>query len=63
MESITSPFAQQIVYLDFDGENTIYRNNDLNVSLDVNVGNSFMSDEQKLYILSQLNEMYKHVNL
>ena len=58
MESITNPLAPQIVYLDFDGENTIYHNEDLNISLDVNVEDSLMSDTQKFYILSQLDKMY-----
>ncbi len=58
MESITGSLAPQIVYLDFDGENTIYHNEDLNISLDVNVEDSLMSDAQKFYILSQLDKMY-----
>ena len=48
----------QIVYLDFDGESTTYRNDDLDITLDVDVEDSGMSEEQKQYILSELSTKY-----
>ena len=41
----------QIVYLDFDGESTTYRNEDLDITINVDVEDSGMSEEQKQYIL------------
>ena len=49
----------QYVYLDFDGELTTYRNEDLNITVDVEVKDSGMSEEQKRYILAELSEMEK----
>ncbi len=48
----------QIVYLDFDGESTVYRNNDLNIAIAVDVEDSGMSEEQKQYILAELSARY-----
>ena len=48
--------AVQYVYLDFDGESTTYRNEDLNITIKVDVDDSGMSDEQKRYILAELSE-------
>ena len=48
----------QIVYLDFDGESTVYRNNDLNIAIAVDVEDSSMSEEQKQYILAELSARY-----
>ena len=50
--------AVQYVYLDFDGESTTYRNDDLDITLDVDVENSGMSEEQKQYILAELSAKY-----
>ena len=50
--------AMQYVYLDFDGEVTTYRNNDLDITLDVEVEDSGMSKEQKQYILAELSARY-----
>ena len=54
---------QQIVYLDFDGEATTYRNKDLDITLDVEVEDSGMSEEQKRYILAELSEKYANQNI
>ena len=43
--------AVQYVYLDFNGESTTYRNEDLNITIEVDVDDSGMSEEQKQYIL------------
>lgn len=48
----------QIVYLDFDGESTTYRNDDLDITIDVDIEDSGMSEEQKRYILAKLSEIY-----
>ena len=55
--------AVQYVYLDFDGEITTYHNTDLNISLDVKVEDSGMSEEQKRYILAELSEKYASANI
>ena len=48
----------QIVYLDFDGEKTVYRNETLDISLEADVRDSGMTEEQKLYILAELSAKY-----
>ena len=55
--------AMQYVYLDFDGESTTYRNEDLNITIEVDVDDSGMSDEQKRYILAELSEKYANKNI
>ncbi len=55
--------AVQYVYLDFDGESTTYRNEDLNITIEVDVDDSGMSDEQKRYILAELSEKYANKNI
>ena len=55
--------AVQYVYLDFDGETTTYHNKDLEISLDVKVEDSGMSEEQKRYILAELSEKYASENI
>ena len=52
------PAAQQIVYLDFDGESTAYRNDNLDITIDVDVEDSGMSEEQEHYILAELSAKY-----
>ena len=54
---------QQIIYLDFDGEITVYRNDDLDILLDVEVENSGMTEEQKSYILAELSAKYAAENI
>lgn len=49
---------QQIIYLDFNGESAVYRNNDLGITIDIEVEDSGLSNEQKNYILSKLAEIY-----
>ena len=48
----------QIVYLDFDGAETVYRNTDLNISINVEVEDSSFSREEQQFILNQLSEKY-----
>ena len=43
--------VKQLIYLDFDGERTVYRNQDLGIVLDVEIENSGMTEKQKRYIL------------
>ena len=47
------------VYLNFDGEDTVYDNPALNLSFSVSVQNSWFSDEQKQTILTALTEKYE----
>ena len=51
--------AKQIVYLDFDGEETQYNNDALDLNFDVCIADSGMTEEQKQYILASLTEKYK----
>ncbi len=62
---IASPglWSQQIVYLDFDGENTQYNNADLGLNFDVTVKDSGMSEVQKQTILAGLSEKYKNTGI
>ena len=55
--------AKQIVYLDFNGESTTYRNSDLNLAVDVQVKNSGISFEHQAYIVSKLIDLYADSNI
>ena len=55
--------AVQYVYLDFDGELTTYRNNILDITIDVDIKSSGMSEEQKCYILTELSRKYENTNI
>ncbi len=55
--------AKQIVYLDFDGENTEYNNADLGLNFAVTVKDSGMTEEQKSRILQQLSEQYENTGV
>ena len=63
VQYIVPQIAVQYVYLDFDGESTTYRNEDLNITIEVDVDDSGMSDEQKRYILAELSEKYANKNI
>ena len=62
MESITSPFAQQIVYLDFDGELTRYDGEILTID-NVEVQHALLTTERIENILSILDEKYASQNV
>ena len=50
----------QIVYLDFDGAETVYRNTDLNISINVEVEDSSFSREEQQFILNrQITELFR----
>lgn len=50
----------QIVYLDFDGAETVYRNTDLNISINVEVEDSSFSREEQQFILNrQITERFR----
>ena len=50
----------QIVYLDFDGAETVYRNTDLNISINVEVeDSSFSRDEQQFILNRQITELFR----
>ena len=48
----------QYVYLDFDGEDTVYRNADLDLEIGVSVSDSGIVGERREEIVTQLNERY-----
>ena len=50
--------AKQIVYLDFDGEETVYKNDALGVEYSINVSDSLITEERQAEIVEKLNEQY-----
>ncbi len=57
-ENLLEPDIMQYIYLDFDGADTIYRNEDLDITLNIKVESSGMTEEQKEYILTCLNKKF-----
>ena len=53
----------QIIYLDFDGAETQYKNSVLGLNIDVTVEDSGLSPERIATITSQLNELYVEQNV
>ena len=53
--------AVQYVYLDFDGEETRYRNRELGLDFAVTVKDSGFSEEEKQYIWSELTSKYDDI--
>ena len=53
-----SSMFRQIVYLDFDGAETMYRNDMLDLSMSIDVSDSGLTDADRNFILSSLTEKY-----
>lgn len=53
----------QVVYLDFDGAETVYQNYDLGIEYQLNIVDSLISEERQIAIVDALNEQYKDCNL
>ena len=49
----------QVVYLDFDGAETVYQNYDLGIEYQLNIVDSLISEERQIAIVDALNEQYK----
>ena len=54
---------QQIIYLDFDGADTIYQNSALDLNISVNVKDSGLSQERIDEITNELNRQYADDNV
>ena len=54
---------KQLIYLDFDGEQTWYRNQDLNLNFSVDVADSGIEEKRRSRIAELLNEKYQEENL